>query len=343
MSRRVGTPVNQVKLSSVSVVRLTRKGLKFEVAAYPSKVVDYRAGVEADLDEVLQIASVFKNVEQGVLAPKKDLAKAFPKQSTEDACREILKHGSLQVSEAERKAASANLFRDVAAIVAARVVDARTGLALPPASIERVLRDELHLAPSGTRSAKAQALEAIKVLERDHGFKRAPMALRVNAGGAADAVVAALEALAIAELTAAAAGAAVDVVAPPSAYRAIQDAVKAATGGAAQAEVVDRAARVAADAPPPPGGADAAPPRPRPPRPPAAAAAPAPAPPGRKAPSCTTCGGSFADAAAHRAHFKSEWHRHNLSRKLEMARAERAFVPIDEATFDEERQLEEGG
>ena len=31
---------------------------------------------------------------------------------------------------------------------------------------------------------------------------------------------------------------------------------------------------------------------------------------------CNTCGGSFADSSAYRTHFKSEWHRCNLSRKL---------------------------
>ena len=31
---------------------------------------------------------------------------------------------------------------------------------------------------------------------------------------------------------------------------------------------------------------------------------------------CNTCGGSFPDASAYRAHFKSEWHRHNLKLKM---------------------------
>ena len=51
MSRRVGTPQNRIELSSVSVVKLKKKSSTFEVAAYPSKVKDFRAGVEADVDE----------------------------------------------------------------------------------------------------------------------------------------------------------------------------------------------------------------------------------------------------------------------------------------------------
>ena len=52
--------------------------------------------------------------------------------------------------------------------------------------------------------------------------------------------------------------------------------------------------------------------------------------------SCNTCGGSFLDKQAHRDHFKSEWHRHNLSRKLENK------APVDEQTFAEEQVLCDG-
>ena len=117
MSRRVGTPMNKVVLSSVNVVRLQRGGGRFEVACYPNKVVDYRSGTETDLDEVLQIRTVFKNVSKGVATPKKDLAKVFPRMSVDDVCREILRSGQLQVSARERGAASEALIRDVAGIV----------------------------------------------------------------------------------------------------------------------------------------------------------------------------------------------------------------------------------
>lgn len=52
----------------------------------------------------------------------------------------------------------------------------------------------------------------------------------------------------------------------------------------------------------------------------AVAAAPAPAAAAvstnGKTFSCNTCKGEFPDAAAHRAHFRSEWHRINLKRKM---------------------------
>ena len=46
------TPVNQVRLTNVAVVRLKRGGKRFEIACYKNKVVNWRNGVETDIDEV---------------------------------------------------------------------------------------------------------------------------------------------------------------------------------------------------------------------------------------------------------------------------------------------------
>ncbi len=62
MSSRVKQPVSQVRLTNVAMVKMRKHGLRFEIACYKNKVVNWRNGVETDLDEVLQIRSVFENV-----------------------------------------------------------------------------------------------------------------------------------------------------------------------------------------------------------------------------------------------------------------------------------------
>ena len=47
------TPINQVRLTNVALVRLKRAGKRFEIACYKNKVVNWRQGLERDLDEVL--------------------------------------------------------------------------------------------------------------------------------------------------------------------------------------------------------------------------------------------------------------------------------------------------
>lgn len=130
MSMRIGQPVTQVRLTNVAIVRLKRKGKRFEIACYRNKVVNWRDGVEKDINEVLQIERVFKNVSkvralaqgtlvapwrrahgrpgsrpralQGVVANNKDLEAAFGTTDMEAVSRIILDRGSMQVSDKER-------------------------------------------------------------------------------------------------------------------------------------------------------------------------------------------------------------------------------------------------
>ena len=68
MAMKIGTPVNQIRLTNVAYVRLQKGGKRFEIACYRNKVLNWRNKIETDLDEVLQIDTVFTNVSKGMLA-----------------------------------------------------------------------------------------------------------------------------------------------------------------------------------------------------------------------------------------------------------------------------------
>ena len=93
----------QIKLTNVAVVRLKRKGKRFEIACYKNKVVNWRNKAETDLDNVLQIERVFTNVSKGKFASQSDLKKGFGDGlKQKDIILEILEKGELQVSDKER-------------------------------------------------------------------------------------------------------------------------------------------------------------------------------------------------------------------------------------------------
>ncbi|PRP74727.1 ribosome maturation protein SBDS-like isoform 2, partial [Planoprotostelium fungivorum] len=71
------TPVNQVRLTNVALVKYKKGGKRFELACYPNKVSSWRDKIEKDLDEVLQTPSVFINVSKGIVAKKDEIQKAF--------------------------------------------------------------------------------------------------------------------------------------------------------------------------------------------------------------------------------------------------------------------------
>lgn len=139
------TPVNQVRLTNVAYVRLSKKGKRFEIACYRNKVeifetpistvfniivcfqvLNWRSKIETDIREVLQIDNIFVNVSKGMLASSKDLQQAFGTTDSLAVCAEILDKGELQVSEQEREALYETVFKDIASIVAEKTVNPET-------------------------------------------------------------------------------------------------------------------------------------------------------------------------------------------------------------------------
>lgn len=140
MSRQINQPSNQIKLTNVSLVRLKKGKKRFEIACYKNKVLEWRSGIETDLDNVLQIPSVFLNVSKGQTAPSADLAKAFGKNvATDDIILEILNKGELQVGERERAAQLERVHNEVVGIVASKLVDPRTKRVYTTGMIEKAL------------------------------------------------------------------------------------------------------------------------------------------------------------------------------------------------------------
>ena len=201
-------------------MRLKKGKKRFEIACYKNKVLEYRSGIETDLDNVLQIPNVFLSVSKGQTAPTQDLAKAFgPKTSVDDIIQEILKKGEMQVGEKERHAQADRIHHEVIDIVAGKLVDPRSKRVYTAGMIEKALeqlssqgaqhKQEDHgKTASGTatptadaekskgkkkdlptwtgvvttRSAKSQALEAMKALIawQPIPVSRARMRLRVT-------------------------------------------------------------------------------------------------------------------------------------------------------------------
>ncbi|KAL6804693.1 SBDS protein C-terminal domain-containing protein [Trichoderma sp. SZMC 28013] len=213
---RINLPSNQIKLTNVSLVRLKKGKKRFEIACYKNKVLEWRSGIETDLDNVLQIPNVFLNVSKGQTAPKEDLEKAFGKgKSTDEIVLEILKKGELQVGDKERAAQLERVHNEVISIVVSKLVDPRTKRVYTPGMIEKALDMLSSQAHSGekttdsgtatpttaeageakpktrehtwtgvvtTKSAKSQALDAMKALiaYQPIPVARARMKLRVS-------------------------------------------------------------------------------------------------------------------------------------------------------------------
>ncbi|XP_057470184.1 uncharacterized protein LOC130759103 isoform X2 [Actinidia eriantha] len=192
MSRILVQPIGQKRLTNVAVVRLKKHGVRFEIACYKNKVLSWRAGVEKDLDEVLQSQIVYSNVSKGVLAKSKDLLAAFGTDDQTKVCLEILGKGELQVAGKERESQLSSQFRDIATLVMQKTINPETQRPYTISMIERLMH-EIHFAVDPNSSSKKQICEVdpgyfreCDALARDLQGKLEILAVSVHAEGDTD-------------------------------------------------------------------------------------------------------------------------------------------------------------
>jgi ribosome maturation protein SDO1 len=162
-------PSNQIKLTNVSLVRLKKGKKRFEIACYKNKVLEWRSGIETDLDNVLQIPNVFLNVSKGQTAPSAELAKAFGKDtSVDDIILEILRKGELQVGEKERTAQLERVHNEVVSIITSKLVDPRTKRVYTPGMIEKALDMLSSMAHTNNNQQQQQQHTADKTSSSNH-------------------------------------------------------------------------------------------------------------------------------------------------------------------------------
>lgn len=192
---KINQPSALIKLTNVSLVRLKKGKKRFEIACYQNKVQDYRSGVEKRLDEVLQIPQVFANVSKGQVALQDDITTAFgPGKSIDEVVMEILTKGEIQLGDKERAAAKEKLHNEILTIVLTKCINPRSKKRYPPTMIAKALAG-LKVNFSPTKSAKLQALEAIKLLVEKQVIPIARAKMQVRVGVAADKVEAVREPL----------------------------------------------------------------------------------------------------------------------------------------------------
>ncbi|WFD34559.1 hypothetical protein MCUN1_001400 [Malassezia cuniculi] len=167
--------------TNLSIIRLRKGGKRFEIACYKNKVLEWRSGVEKDLDEVVQIENVFLNVSKAQVASKEDLVKAFGSPDIHDAVIEILNKGEMQVGDKERSHELNNLWLEVATTVAQQSVDPNTQRPYTVGMIEKAMRD-IHYSVKPNRPPKTQALEVIKQLQIKNTIpiERSRMRIRIT-------------------------------------------------------------------------------------------------------------------------------------------------------------------
>lgn len=246
-------PIGQVRLTNVAYVRLTRKGKRFEIACYRNKVLNWRNKIEQDINEVLQVASVFTNVSKGTHASGKDLLEAFGTSDHTKVCEEILERGDLQVSEQEREAMLESTFRDVASLVCEMTINPENGRQYSLSMIQNAMQ-QIHFSVKLSKSPKQQALDVIRKLRPVMSIVRAGMLLRIVVRGQDGSAIEdmlklenrlvtivnrqAVETAARGNTADSAGNISFEVLVDPEVYRRLEDSVKTISEGVGRVEIL---------------------------------------------------------------------------------------------------------
>ncbi|VDL89461.1 unnamed protein product [Schistocephalus solidus] len=139
------TPINQKRLTNVSVVRLKKNGNRYEIACYPNKVHAWRENlVSWPPSQIFFEISILTILTQFY----------------------------------SKKMENQNMYRDVAKIVSEKCINLETNRAFTVTMIEKMMKD-CHINLQPKKSAKQQALEVIKQLRAVEGFKIAPSMMEI--------------------------------------------------------------------------------------------------------------------------------------------------------------------
>ena len=157
---------------------MNKGGKRFEIACYRNKVVDWRAGLELDLSEVLQTDRVFTNVSKGEFAKSKDMEKVFGSKDEEVISKLILEKGQLQVSDKERNQQLEKTTAQIAEWISKNCVHPTSQRPYTISQIKHCMQ-QANFSVHPTKPLKRQYLDCVKLLQTVIPIERAKMELLV--------------------------------------------------------------------------------------------------------------------------------------------------------------------
>ncbi|KAF3224280.1 hypothetical protein TWF191_006063 [Orbilia oligospora] len=247
MSQRVNQPSNQIKLTNVSIVRIRKAKKRFELACYKNKVLEWRNGVEKDIDEVLQIHQVGeKERGQQLEMLQKEVVQIVTEKCVDPTTGRVYTSGLIE------KALEGLMSRNQNSATATTTTNGEGSSSAAPAESNEKGKEKAKDEPPRwtgvvtTKSAKSQALEAIKALlyYQPIPIARQRMKLRIFLPSAVAKKVKPTISEMIDQLVDEDFGGDgwnADVICDPGVYRTISDLVGKEAKGRGRVEVLDTA------------------------------------------------------------------------------------------------------
>jgi len=154
----------EVERLHINLVKLKKGGRKFEIVVDPDNAVAFREKRLDDIKEVLVAERVFEDVQKGIVSPKADLDKEFPKMETLEIAKVILAKGVLQLSPKYREAKQEEKRRIIVETIHRNSINPQNNFPHPTTRIENAM-NELKIRIDDNKSAHDQVNDIVKKLQ----------------------------------------------------------------------------------------------------------------------------------------------------------------------------------
>lgn len=152
-----------VKIEDAVIARLSTHGTEFEVLVDPDLTLDFRAGEDIDIREVLAAEKVFKDSDKGKKASEEKMEEIFGTSDPLEVAEKVIMDGDIQVTTKQRKEMRKNRRKEIISLIARRAIDPQKDTPHPPKRIKNALdQTQFHVDPF--KSAEEQLPEAVEEL-----------------------------------------------------------------------------------------------------------------------------------------------------------------------------------
>lgn len=153
-----------VSLDGAVIARLKTHGETFELYVDPDLALKYREGENVDLNNLLAVQTVFKNVSTGEKASQQAMEKIFETTDIKTITDKILKKGEIHLTTEQRKKKAEEKRRQIVTIITRNAINPQTGKPHPAARIEKAL-EEAKVNINMTKSVEEQIESVLKAIK----------------------------------------------------------------------------------------------------------------------------------------------------------------------------------
>ncbi len=124
-----------------NLARLKSGGEEFEVVVNPDLAMEFKAGKNISLAEVIHSDHIFSDAHKGLLASEHTLKNVFKTDNKNEIITAIIKKGEIQLTEEYREKQREQKLRWIVNTIHRNGIDPRTNLPHPPQRIENAIKE----------------------------------------------------------------------------------------------------------------------------------------------------------------------------------------------------------